>query len=314
MDRAINRWRWLGLSGIALAAVAGGRLDGQAVCSAPHSSPVLAQGGTIRTLAPGFGYVQMSALHQSSTEFFNQNGDRVPFLADAQIITNSVYLTTSVGVVRGIDTWFQLPVHNVQNNNATGQTDRTGLGDLRVSARVSPELVGAEGVPLSVRAGIKIPGSEFPVDPRVIPLGEGQRDWEVSVETGQGFPVKRGDVFGEDIASVYLLAWVGYRWREENSETGFKPGNEWFAHAATGGHWGKFNVDLGVEILRGESPEQLGVVLPSANRRMVAITPTVGWKIGRGTLEATAQIPVSGTNLPSGAAGSLGYRWTWGGW
>jgi len=313
VDRSLTHRYWLVLTGMALSAICG-RLEGQAVCSAPHSSPVLSRGGTIQTLAPGQGYVQVSALHQSSSQFFNPDGDRVPFLGGAQIITNSGYFTTSVGVLRGIDTWFQLPIHNVQNNDATGESQRTGLGDLRLSARVSPEVFGAVGIPLSVRAGIKIPGSEFPVDARIIPLGEGQRDWEVSVESGIGFPVKRGDIFEEDIASVYVLGWIGYRWREENGETGFKPGNEWFAHGAVGGHWGKFNTDLAVDILAGQPPEQLGLVLPNASRRLVTINPTVGWKIGRGTLEATAQIPVAGRNLPSGAAASLGYRWTWGGW
>ena len=39
---------------------------GQAVCSAPHSSPTLAQSGAIRTLPSGAGWVQAAIYAQRS--------------------------------------------------------------------------------------------------------------------------------------------------------------------------------------------------------------------------------------------------------
>lgn len=90
--------------------------------------------------------------------------------------------------------------------------------------RVGPELLGYD-FPLAARFATKLPGTEFPVDDTVLPLSEGQRDWEVSVESGHFF---------ED-RSLYLMGWVGYRWREENTDALRDPGDEAFGHLALGG-------------------------------------------------------------------------------
>ena len=101
------------------------------------------------------------------------------------------------------------------------------MGDIRAAVRVGGELLGVR-VPFALRAGIKLPGSEFPVNPRVLPLTEGQRDLEVSLESGW---------VGDDLP-VYLVGWVGYRWRGPNRTAGFEPGDEWFGHVALGGQAG----------------------------------------------------------------------------
>lgn len=290
----------LGIVGLLLPAHA----SAQAVCSAPHSSPVLARGGTISTLVPGSGYVQISGFRQSSDGFFDPRGDRRPLLADGRVVTSSVYLTGSIGVVRGLDAWAQAPLHHVTSSDQTGERSRTGPGDIRASLRVGPELFGLEGIPLSVRAGVKVPGTDFPVDARIIPLGEGQRDWEVSLESGHGF--------GLDATSAYVLGWVGYRWREENTESGFQPGHEFFAHAAVGGTWRAWHLDLAAEVLLGGAPTQIGLELPGSARRLLQLTPTLGYAVGSGSIEATATVPVAGRNLPTGSGVSLGYRYGWG--
>ncbi len=277
-------------------------LAGQAICSAPHSSPVLAQGGTIRTLSPGSGWVQLSGFRQVSSEFFGPGGERLPFLASGRVRTHSIYVTASVGVFTGIDVWGQLPVHSLDLADQSGSRSRVGLGDPRLSVRVGSELVGAGSVPLTIRAGVKLPGTEFPVDATIIPLSEGQRDWELSLESGTALPGM----------PAYVLGWVGYRWRERNVNAQRKPGNEVFTHLAVGGRAGRFHGELGAEVLLGSAPEQLGVVLPSGRRRLVQLQPTVGYRVGRGTIEFTGFIPLGGQNLPTGASGSVGYRLAWG--
>ncbi len=277
---------------------------GQAFCSAPHSSPALAGGGSITTLASGTGWVQASVLGQSSSTFFDPNGDRRPYLADGRVRTRSVYFTGSVGILRGVDVWVQLPVHQLNIADQTGQRERLGVGDPRFSVRIGPELMGLHATAVALRLGVKLPGTEFPVDPRIVPLSEGQRDWEVSVEAGHGIPGLG--------TYTYVLGWIGYRWRERNDNIGYKPGDEVFGHLAVGSRWQSFNFELATELMRGRAAEQFGLRLSSAQRRLVQLQPTVGYGVGPGTLELTALVPVGGKNLPTGIATSLGYRFMWG--
>ncbi|UCD25450.1 MAG: hypothetical protein JSW51_05915 [Gemmatimonadota bacterium] len=292
------------LAVIAVLVVVPRSADGQAFCSAPHSSPVLAGGGSITTLAPGTGWIQASALGQSSSTFFDANGDRRPYLAGGRVRTRSVYFTGSVGVIRGIDMWLQVPVHQLNIADETGERERVGIGDPRFSVRIGPGLVGVNTTAVAVRLGVKLPGTEFPVDPRIIPLSEGQRDWEVSLEAGRGVP-------GIGTYS-YMMGWVGYRWRERNDKIGYKPGDEVFGHLAVGSRWRSFNFELATELMLGRSAEQFGLALSTAQRRLVQLQPTVGYNLGAGTFELAVLIPVAGKNLPTGVATSLGYRLAWG--
>jgi hypothetical protein len=166
---------------------------------------------------------------------------------------------------------------------------------------LGPELVGWRG-PVLVRAGVKFPGSDFPVDATLIPLSEGQRDWELSLESGTAFPG----------TALYLLGWVGYRWREANVPLDRKPGDERFAHVAFGGHLGPTQAELAVEAMSALAPRYLGVELSTAARRLVQLQPTVSYAAGPGSLELTGLIPVAGRNLPAGPGVSVGYRLTWG--
>jgi hypothetical protein len=275
----------------------------QAVCSAPHSSPVLAGGGSIETLAPRSGWLQASVYGQRSSEFFGTGGDRQPFLAGGRVRTRSLYVTAALGLFRGIDVWAQLPVHNVSYVDDGGSRERSGFGDPRLALRVGPELVGLGGVPLAIRAGVKLPGSQFPVDAAIIPLSEGQTDWELSVETGRAFTG----------LPLYLLAWAGYRWRGLNETADRKPGDEWFGHLAAGGPVGAFRWELAAEYLRGHPPRHLGFEVPASRRRLMQLQPTVARRVGPGDLEFTSQVPLVGRNLPSGPGFSLGYRIAWGG-
>jgi hypothetical protein len=107
----------------------------QAVCSAPHSSPTLAQSGSIGALPAGAGWVR---------------GARQDFLADARFNTRSVFITGAVGVGRGIELWAQVPTHWLDVKSDGGNSNSNGVGDLRLAARVSPELLGLE-FPVAVR-------------------------------------------------------------------------------------------------------------------------------------------------------------------
>lgn len=284
---------------VALACPAG--LAGQAVCSAPHSSPTLTTSGSIRTLAPGAGWVQLTIYRVQSERFFDAAGKSQRLITDATAVTTSVFATAAVGAVQGLEVWAQIPVHGLRFDDITGRQTRTGFGDPRFSVRIDASLFGLESVPLSVRGGVKLPGSEFPVDSRILPLTEGQSDGEIAIETGHAFAS----------LPAYVVAWAGYRWRGANDRIGRKPGDERYGHLAVGGPVGSLRWELALEALSGLAPEQNGLVVSSSRRRLLQINPTIGWDAGPGTFEAGGQVPVSGRNLPTGAGFSIGYRLGW---
>jgi hypothetical protein len=274
----------------------------QAVCSAPHSSPTLAQGGSIGTLPRGAGWAQVSLYAQRATKFFNHLGNRQAFLADSRFDTRSVFLTGAVGLVDGLEVWAQVPVHRLGVEATSGESTSSGFGDVRVALRAAPELFGLPGVPLAFRVGAKVPGSSFPVDATVLPLTEGQTDVEMSLESGTVLSA----------LPLYVVGWIGYRWRGENQDAARQPGNERFAHLAIGGSAGRVAFEIAADGLWGAAPLAQGIRLPSERRRLIQLVPTVGLEAGPGQLEVTAQVPVSGRNLPTGVGWSTGYRTTWG--
>jgi len=263
------------LSVIALAAFLPLSLSGQAICSAPHSSPTLSEGGSISSLPPGGGYVQISFFRQRSVSFFNQNGDVQDFLAASDFLTRSVFLTASVGLVEGIDLWAQVPIHNLNVTSDGGNSASSGVGDLRFAVRVTPEVFGFEA-PVGLRFGGKTPGSTFQVDATVLPLTEGQSDFELSLESGTAF----------DFLPIYVVGWVGYRWRGRSDVRDYDPGDETFGHMAVGGSVGELTLELGADGLWGRAPTVFGLRLADVDaRRFLQLVPTVGYSVGPGKVE-----------------------------
>lgn len=300
----MNKWNELGamallLGGMTLAPHAA---NAQAVCSAPHSSPTLGQSGSISTMPQGAGWVQVSAVGSRATESFGPFGGRLGFAGDSKFDTRSTYVTGSVGVLEGLEIWGQVPIHRLNVEGPAGASRSTGVGDLRGAVRVSPELFGIYGVPVALRGGLKVSGSDFPVDATELPLSEGQRDIDLSVESGWTSPER----------PIYAVGWVGYRWRAENKKVEYEPGNEVFAHAALGGTLAALHLELGVDALWGASLVEQGIMLSSAKRRLVQLLPTVGTEVAGGNLEVTMPISVTGRNLPVSRGVSLGYRLAWG--
>ena len=274
----------------------------QAICSAPHSAPSLSPSGSLTTLHPGNGWVLATVHRVRSNELYGSDGTALQFLGNGEATTTSAFLTAAIGVTWGVELWAQVPIHALDFDHVTGTRERTGLGDPRVSVRVGSELFTDDVWPISVRAGIKFAGSEFPIDASVLPLTEGQTDYEVAVESGWSF----GDL------PLYALGWVGYRWRTEDATSRTKPGNERYAHLALGGILGSVRLELALDALDGEAPSRSGLLIPASARRLLQLTPTIGWSLGAGSLELGAQIPVSGRNLPTGSGVSIGYLLPWG--
>jgi hypothetical protein len=210
-------------------------------------------------------------------------------------------LTGSVGLVEGIDLWAQMPIHSLDVTSDGGNSASSGVGDVRFAVRVTPQIFGLEA-PVGLRFGAKFPASTFPVDATVLPLTEGQRDWEVSIESGTAF----------DFLPIYVAGWVGYRFRGLSQARFYEPGEETFGHLAVGGAVGELTLEVGADALWGKAPTASGLSLPGDARRLLQVVPTVGYPVGPGKVEVTGQIPLAGRNLPNGVGIAVSYRTTWG--
>lgn len=250
---------------------------------------------------PGEGWADLTVYHHDTRETYGSDGEPRDFFAGGHAVATSAFLTVAGGLVRGVDAWVQVPLQRLEFTDVGGERIRSGIGDTRVYLRAQPALWLGGDLPVSVRGGVKLPVGDFQVDSEVIPLGDGQRDWELIVEGGHSFhPLP-----------LYVTGWVGYRWRERNDETRRDFGDEAFFLASAGGQMGRFGYKAVLEGWEGDPPEIEGVVVPSAKREMLQLTPTLSWRVGPGALSAGARIPLGGKNLPSGSALVVGYFTDW---
>lgn len=250
---------------------------------------------------PGEGWADLRLYHHDTRQEFGPDGEERELFARGHAITRSLYLTVAGGLFRGLDVWGQVPLHIFSFEDAAGERDRTGLGDVRFYVRTGPSLLGLSTFPVALRAGVKIPAAEFPVEAEVIPLTEGQVDWELYLEVGRSFhPVP-----------VYAMGWIGYRWRQAKGVIR-DPGDERLAYLAVGGDIGaRFTWKVAGEGLWGLTPVLDRVPVENARRKMIQIFPSVGIRIGPGVADVGARVPLEGRNLPSGAALVVGYFLDW---
>ncbi len=251
---------------------------------------------------PLHGWLQVSLYHHDTTNRFDPQGHVEPlFNEGGRSITTSVFLTGVLGIINGLDVWGQLPIHRLAFNDISADRESFGFGDPLLHVRISPELAGIKSpVPLAIRGGVKLSLGDFPIDSEIVPLTQGQRDWELMVELGHSFYP----------APVYTMGWIGYRWRETNHEIERKPGDERFAFFAVGGQYKKLSWKVSAEGIWGKKWISFtGVRIPLAfsERRLVQIMPSVGWQVAGGSIELGGRLPVAGRNLPAGPALFLGY-------
>lgn len=249
---------------------------------------------------PRQGWIQVALYHHdTTTRFDEQRNNESLFNEGGRSITTSVFLTGVIGVFEGVDVWVQAPFHRLEFNDVVEKRRSTGVGDPRFHVRIDPfTIVGSSApFPLALRGGVKLKGQEFPVDSEIIPLTEGQRDWELILELGHSFFPR----------PIYAMVWIGYRWRESNTEVRKDPGNELFYLASVGGTLDEWNWKLSFEGLAGRPSHFFDIPIESSKREFFQILPNIGRSLGPGVLEIGGRFPLSGRNLPSGPAVFIGY-------
>ncbi len=250
---------------------------------------------------PGKAWSALAVYHQDTRDHFGVNGAVRPFFADGHAVATSSFLTTAIGLAPHVDLWTQLSFHRLRYDDIAGARASTGVGDARMWLRVAPLAMLHLDIPFAVRGGAKAPVGDFDVNAEIIPLGDGQPDWEIMAELGHSFWPR----------SLYLSGWVGYRWREENTESRKDFGNEVFYFAQLGGHLGAFGYKLALDGWNGAAGVTEGIAVPSFRRQLVQIQPSLTYNVGAGQFEAGARFALRGRNLPAGTALMAQYFRRW---
>lgn len=252
---------------------------------------------------PGQGWADLSVYHLDTREAFEFNGHVRDFFAEGRAVSTSVFLTLAAGLLPGVDGWMQMPYHRLRYDDAAADRRRMGIGDTNLYLRLAPLRYLGSGFPVAIRGGAKVHVGDFAVDSEVIPLGDGQTDWELMVEIGHSFwPT-----------DLYVNGWAGYRWRQPNEEAQRDYADEAFYFAQIGGNLRQIGLQLLVEGMTSiTTPVIEGIPLPNAERSFVQITPKLFYPFGPGALSLGVRVPVSGRNLPAGTSLVVGYfsRWS----
>ena len=246
---------------------------------------------------PGSGWAALTIYHQATNRVFDPDGGRMGFPGRGRSVTTAAFGTVAWGLVPGVDAWAQLPVQRLWFRDPTGERSASGLGDLRLYLRGAPLRFLDLDAPVAVRVGVKLPVGDFDVGTDLLPLGDGQRDWEALLEVGRSFHPRPG----------YGMVWLGYRWREPSEPGWVELGNEWIIYAAAGGEVGPVTLKGAVDGWYGSPPILNGVRAKGAEREILRVSPSLQLSLGPGELEVGGRIPVAGRNLPAGAEVVLGY-------
>jgi outer membrane putative beta-barrel porin/alpha-amylase len=252
-------------------------------------------------MGQGNFWAKTSFFYHETAEQYRSNGDRLPFLnSDAKSVSKAFFVDASVGLFDGLDVWLQVPYFDLTFNDDADDRRSTGVGDIRLSARYNLFQLKGGSLPISARFTTKFPVNDFPINAEVIPVGEGQFDYELWLESGLSlWPLP-----------AYTVVWVGYRWRTLNTETTRKPGNEFTFLAEFGGTalLGGLGGKIVVDGLFGEPGEIQGIAVGDADRRQILyVGPTLLYSFTESTmLEVGARIPLLGKNWPAGAPFQVG--------
>ena len=263
------------------------------LCSGPASAQWPAgQGGY---------WGKLSFFSHRTTEEFRANGEQRPFLNnDAVSLSRAVFADALVGVTDRLDLWVQVPYFDLSFNDAIETRESSGFGDIRASARLNLFNLRNGAIPVSVRFTTKAPIAELTIDAEIIPLGEGQWDYEAWLETGISlWPLP-----------AYSVLWLGYRWRTLNEETTRDPGDEFTFLAEFGGTElvGGLGGKVVVDGLFGRPGRIQGIQLGTDDRRQILyVAPTALFNFNASTiLEVAVRIPLKGKNFPAGGPVSIG--------
>ncbi len=233
---------------------------------------------------------------------FGASGTRARYDFDGQYTSRAVFFEGLYGVTDRLDLGLQIPYFDQSFANAAFPEPRTdtGLSDIRALAKVRLLI---KPLVFALKAGVKVPTGDFKNEDGLIPVGEGQWDFDFVGQAGRSFGPRL----------LYGNIDLGYRVRTRNEQIDRDPGDEWFLNAELGYQLGHQLMLLGkYEVLRSQPAVVFGGI-EAEIKRITYLTPTLLYAVGqRTTVEVAVRFSLNGRNFPAGRQLVLGLATTLG--
>ena len=151
-------------------------------------------------LPRGRSWVQLKLMRQDTTERYFLEGERIPFFFEGRSRTTALFLDYQRGLLEGLDARVQLPLFKLRFDDIADDRTSTGIGDVRAGLRWG---VLRDPVVVTIGVEVKFPTGKFENDVEVVPVGEGQFDYDVTLELARSLWPQPG----------YVTGLIGYRFR-----------------------------------------------------------------------------------------------------
>ena len=270
-------------------------------CAIPHRIEAGAW-----TLPRGHFWGKITAMTQATNEeyvsvggsgrepdlaFIYEAGDRARYRENGQYDSQAVFIDAFYGLSDRLDLGVQIPFFRQEFENVGFRAPNVASGFSDIRGFLKFRLFQKPGIG-TLKFGFKAPTGDFQNRDGLIPVGEGQWDFDFIFQFGRSFWPFPG----------YANLDVGYRVRLQNEAIDRDPGDEWIFNAEVGyTPMQKLLLALKVEGIRGRPSETFGLKLPSDVKRITYLSPTL--LIGpyqNLSLETSLRITVNGRNFPAG--------------
>ena len=248
------------------------------------------------TQPKGKTWFRAGTMFQSTSERYFIDGRRIPYFFEGHNRTVGFFFDFEHGVTEQLEVNAHLPFFGVTFNDLADDRQSNGIGDVRVGARYN--ILRGPFV-ATIGGRVKFPTGEFVNDAEIIPVGEGQYDFEVKGELAHSFWPH----------PTYITGLIGYKFRTKNEENGISYGDEIF-WSAEGGYHVSSRIMLKAVFwgLYGLESTSFDLPLPSLTRQIAYLEPGILFELApsRG-IEISVPFTLWGQNWPAGPVVSVGF-------
>lgn len=232
----------------------------------------------------------------ASPEFGNgqirEAGERHPYRFNGQYESKALFSEAFYGLTDRFDIGLQVPYFSQEYADDTRMDvpSDSGIGDVRLFAKWR---VLSQPALFTLKVGTKMPTGDFKNEDGIVPVGEGQWDFDFVGQVGRSFwPLP-----------LYANLDAGYRVRMKNKEVDRDPGDEWFYTAEVGVNLGsRLLLMAKLEGLRSGPSVDFGIIKNRSQiKRVTYFNPALSIGLGGGTaLELGLRSTLNGRNFAAG--------------
>jgi len=270
------------------------------------------------TLPKGKIWIKMTGLAQTTQEEYvavggagrepnrsqiYKTGDRARYRENGHYQSRALFFDLFYGLTHRFDLGIQIPYFHqtFENMGFRPANTASGFSDIRFFSKFN---ILQNPFLLTIKLGAKAPTGKFENQDGIIPVGEGQWDFDFITQIGRSFwPLP-----------IYATLDLGYRLRLKNDTISRDPGDEWFYHAEIGYQpREKLRIAFKAEGIRGNASHIFNIEIPRDVKRITYFAPTLVIAPYQNlNLETTLRISAGGRNFPAGHMWAVGISYTGG--